>query len=219
MRKVWQLLREETEWLHVRLTLAQFVMSIFPPYVCSRLRVVFLRLAGFRIGHGTVMWGTPTIVGLGNIRKRLTIGQTCVFNVGCHLELGAELVIGDRVSFGQQVMVLTNAHEIGDGRIRRAGMLDARPVRIEDGAWLSTRCTILPGVTIGRGAIVAAGAVVTKSVAPHTMVGGIPAQVIRKLPAEDGQLDAELVSAILADHTTNGVVPDTTDLRITAIDS
>ncbi|MFC5535793.1 acyltransferase [Rhodocytophaga aerolata] len=55
------------------------------------------------------------------------------------------------------------------------------PVIIEDNVWLATRCTILKGVTIGKGAVVAAGAVVTKDVPPYTLVGGVPAKVIRYL--------------------------------------
>jgi len=53
---------------------------------------------------------------------------------------------------------------------------------VGDGAWIATRAVVLPGVTIGEGAVVAAGAVVTRSVAPHTMVGGVPARVLRDLP-------------------------------------
>ena len=59
--------------------------------------------------------------------------------------------------------------------------MDPKPVRIGDGAWLASRAVVLPGVTVGEGAIVAAGAVVTRSVEPHTLVGGVPARLIRHL--------------------------------------
>jgi maltose O-acetyltransferase len=58
----------------------------------------------------------------------------------------------------------------------------ARPVSIEDGAWIAARVTILPGVTIGRGTVVAAGAVVTRDVPPNTLAAGVPARVKRELP-------------------------------------
>ena len=229
MHKLWQLLHEESAWLHIRLVLAQVAMSVLPPYVGSRVRIYLLRLAGFRIGHGTLMYGRPTIVGLGNIRERLTIGRLCRFNVGCYLELGADIVVGDRVSVGQQVMILTNTHEIND-RInsqeinvatnRRAGSLIAMPVHIEDGAWISTRCTILPGVRIGQGAVVAAGSLVTKSVAPHTLVGGTPAKLIRHLPTGDGPSEGLLTAApMTATPISNGVMPDDIDMGVTTIDN
>lgn len=80
-------------------------------------------------------------------------------------------------------MILTNGHHISNSG-RRAGELQAKPVKIGKDAWLSTRCTILPGVEIGEGAIVAAGAVVTKSVPPNVMVGGVPARIIRELDSD-----------------------------------
>lgn len=87
-------------------------------------------------------------------------------------DLHAEIVVGDYVSLGQQVMLLTWTAETG---------LPPRPVRIEAGVWLGARSIILPGVTVGRGAIVAAGAVVAEDVPPDTLVGGVPAGVIRLL--------------------------------------
>ncbi len=184
VQKVRQILHEELEGIHPRLQLARMALALLPPFVGSRLRVRVLRLAGLQIGHGTVMWGLPTILGSGDLATRLRIGQECWFNVGCLLDVNADLVIGNRVAFGQEVMILTNGHQIA-GSGRRAGALNARPVTIEEGAWLSTRCTILPGVTVGAGAVVAAGAVVTTAVPPNVLVGGVPAQIIRELAAEE----------------------------------
>ncbi|MEZ4727788.1 MAG: acyltransferase [Caldilineaceae bacterium] len=183
MKRLWQLLHSEIREFHPRLQLAQIAMSPLPPHVGSRLRVSLLRLIGFRIGRGTVMWGAPTITGSGDLYKRLTVGESCWFNVACFLNLGAEVWIGNRVSIGHQVMILTETHAVG-APYRRAGLVEALPVTIEDGVWLGARCTILPGVTIGTGAVVAAGAVVTKAVAPHTLVGGVPARPLRELLAD-----------------------------------
>lgn len=183
MKRLWQLVRSETDQFHLRLQLAYLGMWPLPPHVGTRLRAYLLRMAGFQIGRGTVMWGTPMITGSGDLYSRLRIGCDCWFNVGCFFNLGATITIGDRVSFGHQVMVMTDSHVIGD-RKRRAGPLEALPVQINDGAWVGARATILPGVTIGEGVVVAAGAVVTKSVAPHLLVGGVPARPIREL-AED----------------------------------
>lgn len=184
MKQLWHVLHSEIAELHIRLQVAQLAMRLLPSHVGNRLRVALLRLIGFRIGRGTVMWGAPTITGSGKLYTRLTVGEGCWINMGCFLNLGAPISIGNSVAIGQQVMILTDTHAIGDP-MRRAGALQAAPVQIEDGAWLGARCTILPGVTIGKGAVVAAGAVVTKSVPPHVLVGGTPARILRELSVMD----------------------------------
>jgi acetyltransferase-like isoleucine patch superfamily enzyme len=81
---------------------------------------------------------------------------------------------------GARVLFLTSGHEIGPSE-RRAGPVHSSPITVEDGCWIGAGSILLPGVTIGRGSIVAAGSVVTKDVAPDTLVGGIPARPIREL--------------------------------------
>jgi maltose O-acetyltransferase len=181
MGKLTHVIREELSGLHPRLLLAQLLLAPLPIHVGSRLRVHILRLVGFQIGHGCVMWGTPTIAGGGNLHRKLTIGQGCWFNVGCFFDVGAPITIGDHVAFGHQVVVLTSSHDVGP-HDQRAAALYTKSVTIGNGAWLGARCTILPGITIGAGAIVAAGAVVNKDVPPNTMVAGIPARVVKTLP-------------------------------------
>jgi maltose O-acetyltransferase len=181
VHKLARVIREELSGLHLRLLLARMLLTPLPIHVGSRVRVYILRLAGFQIGPGCVMWGTPTITGDGDLYRKLTIGQGCWFNVECFFDLGAPISIGDHVAIGHQVMILTTSHEIGSPG-QRAAALEARPVTIKTGAWLGARCTILPGVTVGAGAIVAAGAVVSRDVPSNTMVVGIPARVIKSLP-------------------------------------
>jgi len=204
VQKLQLVLREELEGMHPRLQLARLALALLPPFVGSRLRVRVLRLAGLHIGNGTVMWGLPTILGSGDLTDRLRIGEACWFNVGCLLDVNADLVIGDRVALGQEVMILTNGHRIA-GHERRAGALDARPVTIEAGAWLSSRCTILPGVTVGRGAVVAAGAVVTTSVPANVLVGGVPAQVLRELSTDEVSNTVPIRNRWSAERQANGV--------------
>jgi maltose O-acetyltransferase len=177
--KALRAVREELRGLNPRLVLPRLLMAFLPVHSFGRLRVALLRLSGYRIGKGTVMAGAPTITG-GRATKLLTIGEKCWLNIGCVLDVHAEVEIGNAVQFGQQVMVLTHTHEMG-GKWARWGPLKAEPVRIEKYAWLGARATVLPGVTIGRGAVVAAGAVVTKDVPPNTLVAGVPAKVMREL--------------------------------------
>lgn len=179
LARLRSVLAQELEGARPRLLLSRFLLAFLPIHTFGRLRVRLLRLAGFRIGHGTVLAGAPTITGA-RAHRLLSIGRDCWMNVGATLDVHAEVTIGDRVQFGQQVMVLTHTHELGRAEARW-GPLVARPVTIGDGAWLGARVTVLPGVTIGEGAVIAAGAVVAADVPPNTMVGGVPARVIRKL--------------------------------------
>jgi maltose O-acetyltransferase len=79
---------------------------------------------------------------------------------------------------------------------RRAGDLKAEPVTIGDGAWIGARATILPGVTIGGGAVVAAGSVVTRDLPANVLAGGVPARVIRELTVE-APLSAEDLASVI----------------------
>ena len=112
--------------------------------------------------------------------RRIQIGKGTVVGDRCELDGREGLSIGQNVNISSEVKIYTLQHDYRlPGFPNRGG-----PVTVEDYAWLSTRCTILPGVTVGRGAVVAAGAVVTKDVAPLTVVGGIPATVIAQRPPE-----------------------------------
>jgi maltose O-acetyltransferase len=164
--------------------LASLVISLLPPYVLPRLRTRLLRAAGLQVGKSTLVMGMPRIHGSGDISGRLTIGELGMINIGCFFDLNAPIQIGDHVSLGHEVLILTATHKIGSA-MHRAGPLLARPVRIEDGVWLGARSVVLPGVTIGAGSIVAAGAVVARDVPPNTLVGGVPARPLRQLDLVD----------------------------------
>jgi maltose O-acetyltransferase len=172
---------EEFHAVNPRLLMAQALLMLLPHYVGNRLRARVLDLVGFRIGRGTMMADVPAISGTGNIEQRLVIGRYCWFNVGCVLELEALITIGDRVAFGHQVMILTSTHSIGSQEQRARPALVRLPVRIDHGAWLGARSIVLPGVTVGAGAVVAAGALVNRDVPPNTLVAGIPARIIKTL--------------------------------------
>jgi maltose O-acetyltransferase len=179
---LWQKVREELAPFSLRVSLTRAILSPLPPNVGTRVRVQVMRMAGFRIGRGTMFWGMPTIVGTSDVVGKLSIGDGCWLNVGCYLELGDEIRIGNDVSFGPEVMILTSTHDTRAGSTaRRAVEVDCKPVVIESGAWIGARATILPGVTVGEGAIVAAGAVVHRDVPPNTLVAGVPARIVKEL--------------------------------------
>lgn len=87
-----------------------------------------------------------------------------------------EIVVADQATISQGVRLCTASHDISS----RTMELSTAPIRIAENSWVSGWSIILPGVTIGEGAVVAAGAVVTKDVEPWTVVGGNPAKFIKK---------------------------------------
>lgn len=113
-------------------------------------------------------------------RGQFLMGDHSVINENCRLDNRGELTIGNNVSISAQVCILTADHDPQSPTF--AGR--RKPVVIEDYAFIGTRALILPGVTIGKGAVVAAGAVVTKSVEPYTIVAGVPAKKIGERNAQ-----------------------------------
>ncbi len=110
----------------------------------------------------------------------LTIGDQTFINSGVSICAQKSVTIGRNCAIGNMSLIMdTDFHTPGD----HTRWPEAHPVVLEDDVWLGARVTVLKGVTIGHGAVVAAGAVVTKNVAPRTIVGGVPAKLIRPLDA------------------------------------
>ena len=179
-RKVMKLLREETSGIHPRLIALNTVAGFLPRYQALQTRAQLLSLAGFRIGDGTRVAAVPRINGGPDLFSNLAVGRGVSIDAECTLDLSDRVTIGDLVTIGPGVMILTSTHEL-DIREHRAGPVQLSPVSIGDRVWLGARCIILPGVTIGAGAIVNAGSVVNKDVAAQTRVGGTPAALIETL--------------------------------------
>lgn len=110
--------------------------------------------------------------------KNIHIGKHVFFNSGCKFQDQGGIFIGDDVLVGHNCMIATLNHV--EDPDRRADMVPS-PVRIRDKVWIGANVTILPGVSIGECAIIAAGAVVTKDVEPRTVVGGIPARILKRI--------------------------------------
>ncbi|XOK08162.1 acyltransferase [Patiriisocius sp. Uisw_017] len=111
--------------------------------------------------------------------KGLTIGYNCRINENVFIQAAT---IGNNVLVAPNVAILSvsHHHERIDIPIVAQGDTESQPPQIQDDVWLARNVIIMPGVTIGKGAIVAAGAVVTKDVVPYTIVGGVPAKFIKK---------------------------------------
>ena len=98
------------------------------------------------------------------------------------IQAQAEVYIGKNVCIGEFAKIITGSHDLQSPTFD----LKELPIRIEDNCWIATGAIVLQGVTIGEGAVVAAGAVVTKDVAPWTVVAGNPAKFIKKRELKDG---------------------------------
>ncbi len=135
----------------------------------------------FRLGWYRKIWrlavGTRSYIFLGTTfdsRGNFTLGNGSVINQNCRMDNRGGITIGRNVSISAEVVVLTADHDPNSPTFEGR----THPVVIHNYAFVGTRAMILPGVTVGKGAVVAAGAVVTKDVQPFTIVAGIPAKVI-----------------------------------------
>lgn len=135
-----------------------------------RVRQGYLRTMGMKIGrHVGIMRGVTLIR-----PDQIEIGDNCIIGFQCFLGGEGGIYIGKNVNISSFAVLLGGWHDVNDPSFRS----EMRPVVIEDYAWLATRVTVMAGVRIGRGAVVAAGAVVTRDVPPYTIVGGVPAKKI-----------------------------------------
>ncbi len=162
---------------------ANAVSRMFPQHSFVRVRTVLLRAFGVRVGAKSCFAGSLKITGSGSLARLLSFGPGCYLTGPLHIDLAAPVRIGSHVYMGYEVMLMTVDHALGPSG-QRCGSRVYGDIEIGDGAWLGSRTVILPGVRIGAGAVVAAGAVVTKDVDPDTLVAGVPAKFVRDLDEE-----------------------------------
>ena len=144
--------------------------------VGKRVRRAALVALGARVDpssdvHGGSYFGNPA---------KLTIGARVFINRGCYFDLDGSVDLENDVVIGHGVTIVTAVHELGPSD-RRAGPVSTVPVRVMRGVWIGANATVLPGVTIGPGAVVAACATVTRDVAANELVAGTPATFVRSL--------------------------------------
>lgn len=108
------------------------------------------------------------------------IGDHVYLNYACTILDNNEVRIGSHVMFGPSVQIYTASHDL-QAEARNQGWEVARPIVVEDNVWVGGGAILLPGITVGRSAVVGAGAVVTRDVPANTVVAGNPARVIREI--------------------------------------
>lgn len=160
-------------------------LSLLPAYLWDMMWAPVYKQCMKHCGKGVYLRPMSSdIKGLWN----LSIGDATSIPKGSTIYCtGAPCTIGKKVLFGPKPTIITGDHRTD---IRDKYIIDIteeeklpendQPVVIEDGCWIGANVTILKGVTIGEGSVVAAGSVVTKSCEPYSIIGGIPAKVLRK---------------------------------------
>jgi maltose O-acetyltransferase len=114
-----------------------------------------------------------------SLKGEILIGKGSSLGKGSAIH--GPVVIGEYVMMGPEVMIYTQSHKYQrtDIPMAKQGDTEKQKVIIEDDVWIGARVVILPGVTIGKGAIIGAGSIVTKSIEPYRIVGGVPAKTIK----------------------------------------
>lgn len=159
---------------HLLHTICNVIFNMTSPFFLwlpfADLRRWYLRLFVKSLGKKTYIGRNVDV----KEPSKISIGHHSVINKNVVLNGRGGLVIGNNVDIAQDVFILTEQHDQNDDM----HSLVKKSVRIDDYVWIATRATVLPGVVLGKGAVVASGAVVTNDVASMTVVGGVPAKYI-----------------------------------------
>lgn len=142
---------------------------------------IYQRMRGWAVKHFIAHCGTNVNVeDHAKISSKVSLGDNS--GIGTHARIGGTTFIGDNVMMGRECIILTQNHAFDrtDIPMIAQGFQEEKPVFIGNDVWIGHRVTILPGCRIGDGVIIGAGAVVTGEIPPYTIVGGVPAKVIRK---------------------------------------
>lgn len=161
-------------WRHI----VNMLLYFLPPTRLFRVRRILLRSAHVEIQDGASFCGKSWVFGPG----KLAIGSKSWISPGCtfYTHLSAPIVVGDNCDIGHEVCFVTGTHRPGTEE-RRAGTGSARPISVGDGTWIGARCTILGGVRIGKGCMIAAGSVIISDIADNVLAAGVPAKTKRNL--------------------------------------
>lgn len=137
------------------------------------------------IGEGALLTAWDSFLGQ-NFTPEINIGRNCGIGANSHITAINKIIIGDNVLTGLNVLITDNAHGASERNLLDVSPnlrpLESKgPVVIEDNVWIGEKASIMPGVSIGKGSIIAANSVVTHDVPPYSVVGGNPAKIIRQM--------------------------------------
>jgi acetyltransferase-like isoleucine patch superfamily enzyme len=169
--------RRLSKFFFASLFLGAFNLLVFPP-----LRRLALQMVGATIGADSVIHAVRFFNAYRAGFKALRLGKSCFLGDECLIDLADAVILADHVTLAERVMILTHTNVgYADHPLQPYFPPFTAPVRLERGAFIGANSTILPGVSIGEGAFIAAGSVVTETVPAWTLVGGVPARTIRNV--------------------------------------
>ena len=156
-------------WDRLGIVFYNFFVTHIPFYT---IRHGVLRLWGAKIGKGSAIFRNTTVLGIDKIR----IGENVVLSFRGMLDARGGLTIGNNVVIASDVHFITGTHDPDSDTFEYS----LEPIVIGDFVWIASRSMVLEGLTVGRGAVVAAGSLVRTSIPPMTIAAGIPAKAVRE---------------------------------------
>jgi len=159
-------------------TIMEIIFLLPRFYFFNTIKSTFLRLCGAKIGKNVVFY--PHVWISKNMSSKLVIGDNVDLALGVIISANGNVTIGNRTLIGYRSQIISSNHTIPKlpQRIWNSGHV-LKPVTIGSDVWIGANVIVLPGVTIGNNSVIAAGAVVTKSIPDNCIVAGVPAKVIR----------------------------------------
>lgn len=154
----------------INITLGNMIINKIPS---RSIRKVYYKLMGMKIKKNSVIFRRSDVLA----PNKIEIGENCAIGWFTHLDGRGGIKIGNNTNISSYAKIVTGTHDIDSNDFVKGCF---KQVVIGDNVWICTGALILPGVKIGNGAVVAAGAVVNKDVGPYEVVGGVPAKKIRE---------------------------------------
>lgn len=155
------------------------IAGVLCPY---KIRPLLYRISGHKIGKKCHI--SPRVFTGPGGKGKLQIGNNVSINYGCFFDLLGDIIIENNCNLAMNVHCITGTHEIGDSS-RRAGKSIVKPIIIGEGSWIGADTYIMPGVKIGKGCIIGAGALVNKDCKANCIYFGRPAKLYKKLDEDD----------------------------------
>lgn len=154
-----------------------------------QIRALLLTLVGAKIGKDTIIMDVDFTNAYHYGFGKLAIGQRCFLGDGVMIDLRGGVHLGDDVTVSNRTSIVTHIN-VGYKHhpLQRQYPTKESPVMVDAGSYIGTGAILLPGVSIGRRAVVAAGAVVTRDVPAKTVVGGVPARAIKRIKNHESRI-------------------------------
>ena len=180
LEKIFVLIRSRVLCLVIRIAYGKKAITNKDNIIRGKFSVFMNQNAKCVLGKHLVSMGPLYIKLLQD--AHLQIGENCFFNHNCSITCVKDIKIGSGCNFANNIVIVDHDHKVSANGVEKD--LVSKPIVIGDSVWIGANVTILKGVTIGDGAIVAANSVVRNDVKAHTIVAGVPAKIVKEVIAD-----------------------------------